>query len=204
MKELDNVCYVVFVFSEPFKNYIHLRLGPDIWDVLTTDVKGPNPQTRTRFRHAFLKLAYAVPETVKITTADLRKALGSGFAKRLDDFENHLQQADAIVRTHAGSARQSQLEKVTGFLECKLVQSLLEKPGQESWALLKSEEVLHQFVTDLGEMLGKSIPSPWKDAVEDIEKTKACKRSKAIPAGSKDVYLGSMLFDDSMCCKHVV
>lgn len=197
---IRNICCVCF-FSERLKNYIHLRLGPEIWDVLTTDAKGSTASTRTRFRRSFLKFAYAVPEDIKVNASDARKALSTAWSKRLDDFEGRLGQADALIRTHASGASRSQVEKLAGFLEARLVQAVLEKSGKESWALLKPEAVLRQFVTDLGELVGKSIPSPWKEEVEKletIEKAKECKRSKAIASGSKDVCLDSMLFDDSM------
>ena len=174
---MDNVCF----------HKLHPRLGPEIWDVLTTDAKGTKASTRTRFRHSFLKFAYAVPEDIKVHASDARKALSTAFTKRLDEFERFLGQGDELIRTHAHEAPRSQVEKLIGFLEARLVQAVLEKQGKESWALLKPEEVLHQFVNDLADLLGKSISSPWKDQVENIEKAKASKRSKATPSGSKDV-----------------
>lgn len=137
---------------------------------------------RIQWRHGCVKLLYH--GEVKVSPADIRRSLtGRDWQKKLDEYEQKLTQAQAVISPHEKSASPEVLLRLNGRFEARLAQAFLEKRGKAEWELQKPFEVCHDFVQQFAKHIGQAIASPWEVEVSGL-KPKPAKSKRDMPAPS--------------------
>lgn len=83
------------------------RLGKEWWDAVSTPSKD---SPRALWRHAMIKLA--LTGDVKVTPSDVKRSLGMGFQRSLDDFEKKLSQAKQVYQANQSLVSAMEMKKL--------------------------------------------------------------------------------------------
>ena len=138
--------------------YNSRMLGPDIYEALSTEVKGRDPGAV--IRHMMLHFGYGAEDARALTVSDVKKLLTPAMASKREAVTKLLEDCRALCSAHAVQAAISL--KFLGFLQMNLVAVLLDKKRYKKHENI--EKAAEQFVEDIKAAGQLEFPNPFSSA----------------------------------------
>ncbi|CAJ1395624.1 unnamed protein product [Effrenium voratum] len=186
------------VFLQETENFVRAHapssrmLGPDIWEILSQDARGP--AQNVLFRHALVKLAY-IRDT--LTAQEARKAFTKAVWGKASEADVIMQEWRRIVREQCDLQKDHRIVAAMGYADVALAAMVLNVKvhGERKYETMQG--MAHGFVTMLRTIAGNAaIRSPWEEFEE------ACPPSSSASQPLKDKHIMRELNTDGSVKPH--